>query len=91
PFLDRQIDIVRPKVLATLGRFSMKYIMEKFGLGGVVQSIGAIHGKIFDADASFGPIKIIPFYHPAATLYNPDLKIELQKDFKFLKKFSEKK
>ena len=33
PFLDRQIDIIQPKVIATLGRYSMDYIMRKFGLG----------------------------------------------------------
>src|SRR3989344_4714607 len=31
-FLDRQIDIIQPKVIATLGRFSMDYIMRQFGL-----------------------------------------------------------
>src|SRR3989344_7210606 len=31
-FLDRQIEIVKPKIIATLGRFSMDYIMKKFGL-----------------------------------------------------------
>src|SRR3989338_7826739 len=32
PFLDRQIEIIQPEVIATLGRFSMDYIMRKFGL-----------------------------------------------------------
>jgi len=32
PFLDRQIDIIQPQVIATLGRFSMAYIMNRFGL-----------------------------------------------------------
>jgi len=30
PFLDRQIEIIQPQVIATLGRFSMAYIMQKF-------------------------------------------------------------
>ena len=33
PFLDRQIEIIKPEVVVLLGRHSMKYIMEKFGLG----------------------------------------------------------
>ncbi len=33
PFLDRQIEIIRPKVIATLGRYSMVYIMNRLGLG----------------------------------------------------------
>src|SRR3990167_9784350 len=31
PFLDRQIEIIQPEVIETLGRFSMDYIMRKFG------------------------------------------------------------
>src|SRR3989344_2132966 len=32
PFLDRQIEIIQPKVIATLGRFSMQYVMSRYGL-----------------------------------------------------------
>src|SRR3989338_8644138 len=32
PFLDRQIEIIQPTVIASLGRYSMAYIMERFGL-----------------------------------------------------------
>ena len=32
PFLDRQVEILQPKVICALGRYSMGYIMEKFGL-----------------------------------------------------------
>lgn len=32
PFLDRQIEIIKPKVIATLGRFSMQYVMNRYGL-----------------------------------------------------------
>jgi uracil-DNA glycosylase family 4 len=39
PFLDRQIDIIQPKVIATLGRFSMVYIMKKFGLDFEIEPI----------------------------------------------------
>lgn len=87
PFLDRQIDIIQPKVLATLGRFSMKYIMDKFGLGFEVLPITQMHGKSFEANASYGKITIIPFYHPAASIYNQQLRSVLQEDFKILKKY----
>ncbi|MEK7121392.1 MAG: uracil-DNA glycosylase [Patescibacteria group bacterium] len=49
PFLDRQIEIIRPEVIATLGRFSMDYIMKKFGFADYytgLTSIGSVHGKI---------------------------------------------
>src|SRR3972149_2765164 len=60
PFLDRQIEIIKPEVIATLGRFSMAYIMKKFGLESELKSISQIHGKVFTAQTSYGTIKIIP-------------------------------
>lgn len=87
PFLERQIEIIQPKVIATLGRYSMVYIMEKFGLHDSLQSISKMHGKVFDAQASYGPIKIVPLYHPAVAVYNAGSKDELKKDFQVLREF----
>ncbi len=87
PYLDKQIEIIQPKVIATLGRFSMKYIMEKFGLGEDLGPISQIHGKVFETETSFGKIKIVPLYHPAVAIYNANSKEELKKDFKILKQF----
>lgn len=87
PFLDRQIDIIRPKAIATLGRFSMAYIMNTFGLSQDLDSISKIHGKIFEAKASYGAIHVVPLYHPAAAIYNQHLKDTLKKDFQILKRF----
>lgn len=83
-FLDRQIETIKPRVIATLGRHSMKYIADKFGLPDL-RSISKVHGMVCEASVSYGNIKIIPFYHPAAALYNPELKFELEHDFKILK------
>jgi len=85
PFLERQIDIIQPKVIATLGRYSMDYIMRKFGLEEEIVPIGKAHGKIFDAQASYGPIKIAVLYHPCVAVYNPTKIGELKEDFKVLK------
>ncbi|MBI2676934.1 MAG: uracil-DNA glycosylase [Candidatus Yanofskybacteria bacterium] len=87
PFLDRQIEIIQPKVIATLGRFSMDYVMRKFGLENLLQSISKIHGKVFEAGTSYGKIKIVPLYHPAVAVYNASSKDELKKDFQILKEF----
>jgi DNA polymerase len=88
PFLDRQIEIIQPKVIATLGRFSMQYIMEKFGLSSQLQSISKIHGKEFTAAASYGKVTVIPLFHPAVILYNQSAKTQMKEDFQILKKFS---
>ncbi len=82
PYLDRQIDIIRPKVIVPLGRHSMRYILEKFGFP--VEPISRIHGKTFEAHTLFGRIVIMPSYHPAAALYRPQIKEELRRDFKKL-------
>ncbi len=82
PYLDRQIDIIRPKVIVPLGRHSMRYILEKFGFP--VEPISKIHGETFEAHTLFGRIVIMPSYHPAAALYRPQIKEELRRDFKKL-------
>ena len=87
PFLDKQIDIIQPYVIATLGRFSMDYIMRKFGLNDAIIGISKMHGKIFDAKTGYGDIKIVPLYHPAVAVYNSNMKDELKKDFSILKDF----
>ena len=86
-FLDRQIAIIQPKVIATLGRFSMAYIMQKMGLGGQLVPISKLHGKVFEAETSYGKVKIIPLYHPAVAIYNQNTKDELKKDFQVLRQF----
>lgn len=85
PFLDRQIDIIQPKVIATLGRFSMEYIMRTFGLSSELESISRAHGKLYEADVVWGKMKIAPQYHPAAAIYNQSLLETLKKDFQILK------
>ncbi len=87
PFLDRQIEIIKPQVIATLGRFSMKYIMEKFDLGDKVGQISDLHGKEFPTTSSYGAVNIIPLYHPAVALYDGSNRETLLNDFKVLEKY----
>ena len=85
PFLDRQIDIIQPAVIATLGRYSMDYIMKKFGLNTVLQPISKAHGKMFEAQASYGPVQIAVLYHPAVAVYDRSKIDEMKKDIQILK------
>lgn len=87
PFLEEQIEIIKPEVITTLGRFSMKFILEKYNLPEQSQSISVLHGRILNAEAAFGPLKIIPLYHPAVAIYSAKSKDTLKKDFQILKKF----
>jgi DNA polymerase len=73
-YLDKEIEIIKPKVIVTLGRFSMA----KF-LPGVKISI--VHGKVFDVNWKGREIKVVPMYHPAAALRNGEVMFQIKEDF----------
>ncbi len=87
PFLDEQVEIIQPRVIATLGRYSMSYIMNRFGLSSQVGQISELHGKEFVAKTDYGSVTIIPLYHPAVALYDGSNKQTLVDDFQVLKKY----
>ncbi len=86
-YLERQIELIKPAVICSLGRYAMEFLMEKFGLENMMEPISKIHGKVFEAKTLFQDIRIVPFYHPAVAAYNPNMKEVLKKDFQVLKKF----
>jgi len=86
PFLIRQIQIIEPKIIVSLGRPSTKFIMARYGLEYKFDNMGKIHGEVFSAKSSYGKIFIISMYHPAAALYQPDIKNVLKNDMQLLKK-----
>lgn len=87
PYLDKQIEIIKPKVICSLGNYSTKYIFEKYGLEERIEGISKIHGQVFETRTPRERIKIIPLYHPAVATYNANMKETLKEDFKILKKF----
>ena len=74
PYLDEIIEIIDPKLIVTLGRFSMA----KF-LPGVF--ISGVHGKPKVVNWSGKGITVVPMYHPAAALRSTDIKFKLKNDF----------
>ena len=70
PYLDRQLEMISPKVVATLGRYSFS----KFFPG---EPISKARGK----PRSWKGYTIYPMYHPAAALHNPRLRDVIQDDF----------
>ncbi len=86
PFLDRQINIIQPSVIACLGRFSSHYILQKFNLEEEIRPIGLIRGNIYSAKSNYGKIKIICLFHPASIIYDFKKKDILISDFKKIKK-----
>jgi uracil-DNA glycosylase family 4 len=87
PYLERQLEIIKPKIICPLGRYATKFLMEKLGLANQVEGISKIHGRLFESKSLFQSTTIIPFYHPAVATYNVNMKEVLKKDFKILEKF----
>ena len=73
-YLDRELEIIKPKVIVTLGRFSMA----KF-LPGVF--ISSVHGKPRQIDWKGRQITVVPMYHPAAALRSGEIMLKIKNDF----------
>lgn len=86
-FLDRQLDIIRPKVVVMLGRLSMNYLFARAGIADKLQPISKMHGELFEGDFGYGRVLLLPLYHPAVALYNPKMKTVLFADFKKVEQF----
>lgn len=76
PYLDEQIEAIKPGVICTLGKFATGYILSSYGFE--MEPISRIHGRIYAVPVAM--MKIIPMYHPAATIYNPSLKGQFLED-----------
>ena len=86
PFLIRQLEVIKPKVIVTLGRHAMNLIMKNFSSETDLQPISEAHGKPVTTKVTWGKVSILPLYHPAVALYNGSTKTILLKDFQKLKK-----
>ena len=69
-FLDRQIMAINPKVIVTLGRFSMNLLMPNSKISQVHGQAMKIHGRL-----------VVPMYHPAAALHQGSLRPVIKQDF----------
>lgn len=87
PFLMRQIEIIQPDVIATLGRFAMDFVLRQYDLPQQGQTIGELHGQVLKGEAKHGEVTVVPLYHPAASFYNRALEDVMEEDFQVLKDF----
>lgn len=72
-FLDKQLELIQPKVVVTLGRHSMGRFLPN-------QPIGRNRGKV----RSIEGFQVYPVYHPAAALRNQNFKRVIEEDFKVI-------
>lgn len=74
PYLVRQLNIIQPKLVVTLGRHSMEYFLPG-------AKISAIHGEPKRIAFENGKLVVLPLFHPAAALYNGGMRQTLIDDF----------
>ena len=79
PYLDQQLEMISPKVVVTLGRYSFS----KFFPG---EPISKARGK----PRRWKNLTVYPMYHPAAALHNPRLRPVIEDDFRSLRSLTEK-
>lgn len=73
PYLEKQVAVINPKVVAALGRFAMNFFLP-------AAKISRDHGKVIPLGARL----VVPLYHPAAALRSTAVLKELEDDFKRL-------
>ena len=84
-YLDRELAVIEPKFVVTLGRFSMGKFLPN-------AKISSVHGKKFMVNCAGKSLTVIPMYHPAAALRNGMVMTEFRNDFmKLLQYFKEAK
>jgi uracil-DNA glycosylase family 4 len=75
PFLSRQIELIDPRVIATLGNFATRYVLR------TTAGITTLRGKLYRV----GGRCVVPVFHPAVALYDGSRRPDLQDDFKRLR------
>jgi DNA polymerase len=75
PFLFRQIDVIKPKVIVALGKFAAQALLRSDA------PISRLRGRVFE----YRGAKLIPTFHPAYLLRNPSSKREVWEDMKLVK------
>ena len=78
PYLLRQIEIINPKVVITLGRHSMEYFLPGAKIGDIHGQPQRIKVKTNEGEQT---LVIMPLFHPAAALYNGSMRQTLIDDF----------
>jgi uracil-DNA glycosylase family 4 len=76
PHLFRQIELIQPRLVATLGNFATKL------LSGKPTGITRVHGQEQEVTLGGNHVLLYPLYHPAAALYTPAMLNVLQEDFR---------
>ena len=78
-YVDEEIEIINPRIIVTLGRFSMaKFLPDT--------KISAVHGKVYKVGWNNKKQVVVPMYHPAAALRSTAILVAIKGDFQIIKK-----
>jgi uracil-DNA glycosylase family 4 len=79
PFLKKQLEVMRPRLICALGKFAAQTLL------GTTEKISKLRGKVYE----FNHIKVVPTFHPASLLRNPEWKREVWKDMQLIQRLLE--
>lgn len=80
PFLKRQLDLIQPRAILTLGRIATHILTD------TTEGIGKLHGRVFH----FRGVPLIPTYHPSGVLRNPVYRKPVWDDLQKVQRIIEK-
>jgi uracil-DNA glycosylase len=79
PFLDRQLNLIKPRAVCTMGNFATRALLGQ----------DVYISKVRGTPVKMGKFTVFPLYHPAAALHRGNMREPMEEDFKKLKKFLE--
>jgi len=88
PYLNRQIQIIQPKIIVTLGRHATSYVLSTAGVKETT-GITRLRGRVYTTKLFGTSVSVLPMFHPAAVLHNPKYRDSLERDFNLLKSMLE--
>ena len=83
PYLDKQVEIIKPKTIVLLGNVATNFFFGQYNLAKT--PMRDLHGKKFLVSGRFLQTKVIPMYHPTAALRNPGLRSTIEEDWEKIK------
>jgi uracil-DNA glycosylase family 4 len=84
PYLIRQLGIIQPSAIITLGKHSTEYVFSKARFP--FHSITQAHGRTYETTILGMKIVVFPTFHPAAALYNNQYEAQIKEDFQKTRK-----
>ena len=89
PYLMKQIKVIKPKVVCSLGNYATKFFLAGGCVSRMREQVGItqVHGQVRDCSIGGVDFKLIPLFHPAAIIYKRALIDEWEKDMGIVRDF----